>query len=228
MPPQNEDAQIAVAKSLQSIFLEADDNGDGILQLDEFSAMIQQRKPEVTEGEAFKVYDEALALSESMLGYETDAILADAFVKVALSHNLFPDVAQKLTSADDSHHEPPHKWGAVLGTDGTAGGPPGPAINIAAMLRGSTGTLMAASASSPALNGSPKLGGSRGSSPAGSSLSASSASRRAAARAASPLAPVVASAARLETPSGNASRLPSVKESANGNAKRWEPRSLQQ
>lgn len=47
-----EDAQIGISKQLQSIFLEADDNGDGILQLDEFIQMIKVRKTNVTEGGA--------------------------------------------------------------------------------------------------------------------------------------------------------------------------------
>ena len=39
----------------------------GILQLDEFHAMVRQRKPDTTEAEAFRIYDEALALSEQVL-----------------------------------------------------------------------------------------------------------------------------------------------------------------
>jgi hypothetical protein len=110
-----EDAQIGISKQLQSIFLEADDNGDGILQLDEFIQMIKVRKPNVTEGEAFKLYDEALALSEQMLGYETDAILAEAFIRTAIAHNLFADIASKLRSAADSVYEPPPGWSGGAG-----------------------------------------------------------------------------------------------------------------
>ena len=110
-----EDAQIGISKQLQSIFLEADDNGDGILQLDEFIQMIKVRKPNVTEGEAFKLYDEALALSEQMLGYETDAILAEAFIRTAIAHNLFADIASKLRSADDAVYEPPPGWSGGAG-----------------------------------------------------------------------------------------------------------------
>ena len=43
-----------------------------------------------------QVYDEALALSERMLGYESDAILADAFVRTAIGHNLFSELSQPL------------------------------------------------------------------------------------------------------------------------------------
>ena len=50
-----EDAQLAGQKTLQTIFFEADENGDGILQLDEFYAMIRLRKPDMTEAAAFKV-----------------------------------------------------------------------------------------------------------------------------------------------------------------------------
>jgi hypothetical protein len=85
----------------------------GILQLDEFYAMIRERKPDMTDAEAFKVYDEALALSEQMLGYETDAILADAFTKTAMGHNLFAEIAQPLRAADHAADEPPPRWAGL-------------------------------------------------------------------------------------------------------------------
>ena len=111
-----EDSQLQTQKALMTVFFDADDNGDGILQLDEFHAMIRDRKPDATEAEAFRIYDEALALSEVMLGYETDAILADAFVRTAMGHALFADVAQPLRTADDSVENPPDRW------DGGGGG----------------------------------------------------------------------------------------------------------
>jgi len=183
-----EDSQLAMSKQLQSIFLEADDNGDGILQLDEFFAMIKVRKGNVTEGEAFKLYDEALALSEQMLGYETDAILADAFIRTAIAHNLFTDIAQKLKTADDAVFEPPPGWGggasgggaAASGSASAGGGaaatspgggspPRSPStaprspggVNIAQRLKGGAGNLLAASSSSPLL-ASPGVKGPRG------------------------------------------------------------------
>lgn len=97
-----EDNQLAAQESLQQLFLRSDANGDGILQLDEFSAMLKTHRPEISEGEAFRLYDETMALSERMLGYETDAILADAFVRTAVSHQLFPN----LGSAFRSHETP--------------------------------------------------------------------------------------------------------------------------
>lgn len=76
--------------------------------------MIADRKPDATEAEAFRIYDEALALSEVMLGYETDAILADAFVRTAMGHNLFSDVHQPLRTAEEANDDPPPRWGGQL------------------------------------------------------------------------------------------------------------------
>ena len=116
-----EDSQLSCQKALQTIFFEADDNGDGILQLDEFYAMIRERKPNMTDAEAFVIYDEALALSEQMLGYESDAILADAFTRTAIGHNLFSEIAQPLKTADEAGDDPPPKWGLAPGGKRGAG-----------------------------------------------------------------------------------------------------------
>ena len=157
-----EDSQLSCQKTLQQIFLQADDNGDGILQLDEFYGMIRERRPEMTDAEAFQIYDEALALSEQMLGYESDAILADAFVKTAMGHDLFSEIVQPMRTTADAAIEPPRGWGAAP--------PPlrgrtlsvAPGLNLASQLGaklGPSGTgnsraggrLIAASASVPAL-----------------------------------------------------------------------------
>ena len=97
----------------ETIFAEADDNGDGVLTLKECCGMIRERRPSMTDAEAFKVYDDALALSEHMLGYETDAILAEAFVRTAIGHNLFSNIGQPLRTADGAADEPPPRWGAA-------------------------------------------------------------------------------------------------------------------
>jgi len=146
-----EDSQLAASKALQHVFLEADDNGDGILQLDEFYSMLKQRKPTITEGESFKLYDEAIALSEQILGYETDAILAEAFIRVAISHNMFPDLAQPLRTPDEAKTDPPPGWGAgePHASHGAHGGSPA-GLSIASRL-GGAGNLMTASTSSPLL-----------------------------------------------------------------------------
>ena len=76
--------------------------------------MIRERKPEMTDAEAFRIYDESLALTEQMLGYESDAILVDAFTRTAICHNLFGEIAQPLKTAEEAADEPPPRWG---GTD---------------------------------------------------------------------------------------------------------------
>jgi len=156
-----EDSQLAASKALQHVFLEADDNGDGILQLDEFYSMLKQRKPTITEGESFKLYDEAIALSEQILGYETDAILAEAFIRVAISHNMFPDLAQPLRTPDEAKTEPPPGWGggepqAPHGSHGASQA----GLSIASRL-GGAGNLMTASTSSPLLADRTKTAASR-------------------------------------------------------------------
>ena len=198
-----EDSQLASQKSLQTIFFEADDNGDGILQLDEFYTMIRERKPDMTDAEAFKVYDEALtpshtflhlphtsshlltpssnlltpsqvydealALSELMLGYESDAILADAFTRTAIGHNLFSELAQPLKSAGDAVHEPPPRWGPSGGAGGKKGARGGrnemadgskqtEAMDLVARL-GEKRTSAAQRRSMPSSNSSPALPG---------------------------------------------------------------------
>ena len=163
-----EDSQLAAQRSLQSIFFEADDNGDGILQLEEFYAMIRERKPDMTDAEAFKIYDEALAMSEQMLGYESDAILADAFTRTAINHNLFSGLNQPFRNADETGTDPPPGWGAERqkggrGGKGGKGGATGDAQEVPLDLlarigakregkQGSTGTLRS-STSVPALPG---------------------------------------------------------------------------
>lgn len=158
-----EDSQLACQKALQSIFFEADDNGDGILQLEEFYAMIRERKPDMTDAEAFVVYDEALALSEQMLGYESDAILADAFTRTAIGHNLFSEIAQPLKTADEAGDDPPPGWGLAKskgGKGGKASGSTAGGGGVASEGGGATLDMMkggkrgiAASASVPALPG---------------------------------------------------------------------------
>jgi hypothetical protein len=153
-----EDSQLAAARALNQIFTDADENGDGILQLDEFREMIAQRKPDITEGEAFKLYDEALGVSEQMLGYETDAILSEAFTKVALAHNLFSELPQPLTSAEAAVHMPPPNWpgGGGLNQGRVAKSPAmSPVMSVDQMLKVRGGSL------SPGLGGSPTRGAGR-------------------------------------------------------------------
>ena len=84
--------------------------------------MIRSRKPDMSDAEAFRIYDEALCLSEQMLGYETDAILADAFTRTAMGANLFGEMAQPLRSADDAARDPPPRWQAAVGAGAGGGG----------------------------------------------------------------------------------------------------------
>lgn len=48
-----DDSQLASHERLQSLFLEADANGDGILSLDEFNDIVWKHQPGMSEAEIF-------------------------------------------------------------------------------------------------------------------------------------------------------------------------------
>jgi len=69
-------------KTLESMFISADVDNDGILTFDEFSALVWSIKPGITQRQMTKMYEEAQAHSAS------DSLTPDDFVKVASDYGL--------------------------------------------------------------------------------------------------------------------------------------------
>eukprot|EP00966_Prymnesium_polylepis_P333334 7388807-Prymnesium_polylepis.1 len=70
--------------------------------LAEFSMLVNTVRQDWTDGAVFAFFDDCLHQSELILGYETDAILLEAFVSCALEHELLvePQKSFRLTPPD--------------------------------------------------------------------------------------------------------------------------------
>jgi len=75
-------------RTLESMFISADVDSDGILTYDEFSALVWSIKPESSGREMTRLYQDALASSTS------DSLTPEGFVKVASDHGLLSHMMQ--------------------------------------------------------------------------------------------------------------------------------------
>lgn len=78
--------QRTAALALQRKFMDAFFGADNI-GLGDFIALLRTLDEELPPELGFRIYNNALAMSERALGVDTDVILADAFVEVALACN---------------------------------------------------------------------------------------------------------------------------------------------
>ena len=86
-------------QTLQQLFIAGDVNADGVFTLADFRCMIHAERPDMPDGASFSLFDDCLHMSELMLGYESDAILLEAFICCALEHSLLrePQSSFRLT-----------------------------------------------------------------------------------------------------------------------------------
>lgn len=75
-------------RTLESMFISADVDSDGILTYDEFSALVEGIKPETSSREMTRMYQEALQTSHS------DSLKPEDFVKVASDFGLLSHMMQ--------------------------------------------------------------------------------------------------------------------------------------
>ena len=80
------------ATFLRRCFVEGDDNQDGVLQLDEFDAIVKKIHPATSPNEMSTMFHEAIMQSHhGEIGWDDnlgDAMTPEAFSNVAISHGL--------------------------------------------------------------------------------------------------------------------------------------------
>jgi len=181
------DANRKTVGELQRLFAQSDTNGDGVMSLSEFQAMLRGMPTDgstgvslpTSEREAFAIYSECISQSEQVLGHDTDSILPEVFVQVGLAKELLPGAHTifHLTKpeAASSSPSPSRRRATVAGGEvkvprrksAVTGGSPsrqGIGNGLGAMMTASNSVISDASDGSPApgrTGQSPRVPGSR-------------------------------------------------------------------